>query len=319
MFYDVFNGDADGLCALVQLRLAEPRDSVRITGVKRDIALLNQVPVQPDLTVTVLDINFDSNRQAAIALLEAGAQLFYVDHHNPGGELPESDRLTALIDTAPNVCTSLLVDRYLQGAHAHWATVGAFGDNLREVALARCQQAGLSAEQISKLDCLGVYLNYNGYGATVEDLHFHPAKLYDQLIEWSCPLDFIRAANALWQQLEEGYQSDMSQALAIAPDYADESVAVICLPDAPWSRRVSGVLGNELANRMPTRAHAVITQTASGDLLVSVRAPLSNPTGADDLVKQFPSGGGRKAAAGINRLPVEQLPAFIDRIKSHWR
>ena len=31
-FYDVFNGDADGLCALHQLRLAEPRDAVLVTG-----------------------------------------------------------------------------------------------------------------------------------------------------------------------------------------------------------------------------------------------------------------------------------------------
>ena len=42
--FDVFNGDADGLCALHQLRLEAPLDSVLITGVKRDIALLQRVP-----------------------------------------------------------------------------------------------------------------------------------------------------------------------------------------------------------------------------------------------------------------------------------
>ena len=41
--YDVFNGDADGICALVQLRHAEPRNAQLITGVKRDISLLKQV------------------------------------------------------------------------------------------------------------------------------------------------------------------------------------------------------------------------------------------------------------------------------------
>ena len=44
--YDVFNGDADGICALQQLRLAEPRDAVLVTGVKRDIALLDRVPAR---------------------------------------------------------------------------------------------------------------------------------------------------------------------------------------------------------------------------------------------------------------------------------
>jgi hypothetical protein len=43
--YDVFNGDADGICALHQLRLANPRDAVLLTGVKRDIALLQRVPL----------------------------------------------------------------------------------------------------------------------------------------------------------------------------------------------------------------------------------------------------------------------------------
>ncbi len=43
MWIDVFNGDADGICALLQLRLQQPRESLRITGVKRDIALLERV------------------------------------------------------------------------------------------------------------------------------------------------------------------------------------------------------------------------------------------------------------------------------------
>jgi len=34
-YYDVFNGDADGICALHQLRLAEPREATLVTGVKR--------------------------------------------------------------------------------------------------------------------------------------------------------------------------------------------------------------------------------------------------------------------------------------------
>ena len=41
--FDVFNGDADGLCALHQLRLAEPADSELVTGPKRDISLLKRV------------------------------------------------------------------------------------------------------------------------------------------------------------------------------------------------------------------------------------------------------------------------------------
>ena len=39
---DIFNGDADGICALTQLRNAEPVQSTLITGVKRDIALVSK-------------------------------------------------------------------------------------------------------------------------------------------------------------------------------------------------------------------------------------------------------------------------------------
>ena len=57
--FDVFNGDADGLCALQQLRLAAPRSTVLVPGVKRDIALLQRVPAGPGDSVTALDIALD--------------------------------------------------------------------------------------------------------------------------------------------------------------------------------------------------------------------------------------------------------------------
>mgnify|MGYP007000196212 len=42
-YWDVFNGDADGICALLQLRLAQPKNSQLVTGIKRDIELLDRV------------------------------------------------------------------------------------------------------------------------------------------------------------------------------------------------------------------------------------------------------------------------------------
>jgi hypothetical protein len=42
--FDVFNGDADGICALHQLQLVTPAESVPVTGSKRDIALLARIP-----------------------------------------------------------------------------------------------------------------------------------------------------------------------------------------------------------------------------------------------------------------------------------
>ena len=60
--FDVFNGDADGLCALTQLRNARPLETELVTGVKRDINLLDRVQAEPGSQVTVLDVSLDKNR-----------------------------------------------------------------------------------------------------------------------------------------------------------------------------------------------------------------------------------------------------------------
>jgi len=91
---------------------------------------------------------------------------------------------------------------------------------------------------------------------------------------------------------------------------ATERHAVIVLPDASWSRRVGGILGNKLAAEHPARAHAVLTAKAGG-YLVSVRAPVAQPSGAEQLCRQFETGGGRAGAAGINHLPQADFDRFV--------
>ncbi|MBS4052635.1 MAG: DHH family phosphoesterase, partial [Methylomonas sp.] len=77
MNFDVFNGDADGICALLQLRLAEPADSILVTGVKRDISLLKRVDAKAGDRVNVLDISLDKNRQPLMDLLDRRVEVFY--------------------------------------------------------------------------------------------------------------------------------------------------------------------------------------------------------------------------------------------------
>ncbi len=313
--YDVFNGDADGICALHQLRLAYPADSQLITGVKRDITLLERVMAKPGDKITVLDISLDKNREALLALLERGAQVVYFDHHF-SGDLPAHRGFEVHIDSAPDVCTSLLVDRFLQGRYRIWAVVGAFGDNLHEAARRAAKPLRLSADQLDALQSLGVCLNYNGYGETLADLHFPPDELYRLLHGHADPFAFI-AGEPAFRQLQQGYVEDMAKAGELQPEMATGAVALYILPDAPWSRRVSGSFGNRLSQSWPKRAHAILARR-SGGYTVSVRAPLAAPMGADDLCRRFDSGGGRKAAAGINCLPDAHLDAFVAQFRAVW-
>ena len=64
MQFDVYNGDADGICSLLQLRLENPLTTERVTGVKRDIALLERVQASAGDHVTVLDISMAKNSAA---------------------------------------------------------------------------------------------------------------------------------------------------------------------------------------------------------------------------------------------------------------
>jgi hypothetical protein len=241
-----------------------------------------------------------------------------VDHHFPGDSLPEHDNFTALIDTQPTTCTSLLIDEHLGGSFHNWAIAAAFGDNLNAVAEELASEAGLSRQQTNDLQTLGVCINYNGYGVTVDDLHFHPADLYREFVTFEDPLDLIASQPPAWQKLRSGYEADMASGLA-APVLAENASSVVVrLPNQPWARRVSGVLGNELANRNPDKACGIVTENADGSYLVSIRAPLNNRTGADEVARQFATGGGRKAAAGINELPAEQLEVFLSVMASFW-
>ena len=314
--FDVFNGDADGLCALHQLRLTEPRDAFLVTGVKRDIALLARVDAQRGDRVTVLDVSLNKNRAALLRLLDAGAHVDYFDHHQ-ADDIPVHAGLRAHIDTSAEVCTSLLVNRYLGGRYLIWAVAAAFGDNLAQAARRESIPLGLSESALSELQALGECLNYNGYGETPEDLFFHPVALYRELHRYTDPFGFMRES-AVFQVLQRGYAEDMERARAMRPAQANEIGAVYMLPDAAWARRVSGVFGNALASAAPHLAHAVLTQKAGG-YLVSVRAPLNNKQGADTLCAQFETGGGRKGAAGINYLPEAELPRFLALFDTTYR
>ena len=314
--FDAFNGDADGICALLQLRQAEPREAVLVTGVKRDVRLLDRVSGAAARRVTVLDVSLDKNREALVGLLEAGAEVFYCDHHF-AGDIPEHGRLKSLINTAPDVCTSLLVNGHLRGAFAHWAVVGAYGDNLEASAEALAGTLGVDRALVDLYRRLGIYINYNGYGASLEDLHFHPGDLFRAMRAYARPQHFVHDARASFERLEQGYAEDMARADALEADWETPAAAVFVLPDAAWARRVSGVYGNALARATPQRAHAVLTAQRGG-FLVSVRAPLGDKRDADTVCRQFASGGGRAAAAGINHLPEDELRRFIDTLSATY-
>ena len=312
MYIDVFNGDADGICALHQLRLAEPRPNAQlITGVKRDIRLLQQLSGIHKAHITVLDISLDSNRDALTILLKNGSQVFYVDHHF-SGIIPKHSKLEAHIDFTSDTCTSLIVNRLLAGKYCSWAVVGAFGDNLQQAALRAAESLALPDSVIDKLRELGELLNYNRYGFSIADLFYHPKDLYLKIKPFTDPLEFMENSNVL-ARLQDGYLHDMQKSSTYKPIRVTEAGRIFELPPEPWARRISGVFSNLKAREKPVLAHGLLIANPDKTYRVNIRAPLDNMKGADTICRAFPTGGGRAGAAGINSLPAAQIELFYNK------
>ncbi len=317
MHYDIFNGDADGIFSLHQYRLQHPlAKRCLLTGVKRDICLLSQLENSCNCSLTVFDISIDSNRTALQKLLQHGNQVTYFDHHFPGESI--NDRLLqAHIDINPASCTSLIVNRLLDNQHGLWAICGAFGDNLHEPAMKLANTFHLSEQQTGLLRQLGELFNYNGYGSTLEDLLFHPRELYEAVIPYADPFEYLENSEQI-STLQTSFESDIALAMQEKELGIPGKNRAYHLPNTPWARRVVGVFSNLRARERTAAAHVIITENQDGTLRISVRAPLEDRKHADTLCRLYPTGGGRPAAAGINSLPPEMLDRFLNTFHSFY-
>jgi len=315
-YFDVFNGDADGICALHQLRLEQPVEATVVTGLKRDIALLDAVDAAEADVVTVLDLSMQRNRDALQRLLARGVRVHYFDHHDPG-PVPEHEGLIAVIDTSADACTSVIVDRILHGRFRPWAIVGAFGDNLPDTAIGLAHTLGLDARRVATLRELGEDLNYNAYGQSESDVMIAPEALYRIVRRYADPFE-LAAREPVMHRLKEEREADLGRALEAAPMHSDDGVDAWLLPDEPWSRRVGGTFANRLALDDPGRAHAVLTPIAGDAYLVSLRSPRERGLRASEFCRRFGSGGGRALAAGIDALPRADLPRLLAALDAAW-
>lgn len=306
--FDVCNGDADGLCAVRQWRLLEPAEATLVTGLKREIALLQRVPAEAADEVLVCDVSLERNRAALLALLARGVRVRWFDHH-AAGEVPDDPGLEAHLDFGAEVCSSLLVDRHLGGRQRAWALAGAYGDELTAEADRLALASGFGASQRAALQRLGRAINYNAYGEDVSDVRLHPAALYTLMARHADPFALL-AHEPVIAEIDAQRDADLRLALALAPAWQSDRARVVVLPDAAWSRRVSGVLANELAAERPAQAQAVLSVRRDGAYRVSVRAPREAPQGAAALCRGF-GGSGRSAAAGIDALPAAELDRFV--------
>ena len=290
--FDVCNGDADGLCAVLQWRLAHPQPATLVTGLKRELELLQQVPAEAGDEVLVCDLSMQRNHAALLRLLRRAACRCATSTTTRSTTCRSMPALQACIDFDPRVCTSLLMDRLLDGRFRAWALVGAYGDNLTRVADALAVGMGLDEAERQQLRLLGEGINYNAYGDEAGDQHIAPQQLYARLSRHAHPLELLRQ-DSIGSELDALRRADLQQALAQDIHAAGRGARWVRLPDAPWSRRVIGGLANELAVERaaagPRRAQGRPAAAATSSACARRRARPRGPT----------SSAAASAAAGV--------------------
>ena len=309
--YFVFNGDADGICAAHQLYLKKPQQFEAITGVKRDIALLKKIEQVSDSSINVFDIAVEKNLPFLSRLFEQNCKILWFDHHI-SHELPEHGNIDYHIQTETDVNTSLIVSRFLGEPVSPWAVVGLFGDNMSKPAEAKAKNLGLNGSQTRDLKKMGELLNYNAYGSTIADLHFHPAEILERMKPYSDPQLFMQEETVI-EELEKGHKADfqkIEQAEWLTPN-------IVRLPDEKWARRVVGDFAYQLVRDDPDKDFAVLL-TMGENYQVSIRTSVKSSKNAGEFCLQFPTGGGRASAAGINALPTVLLNDFVDRFNGYF-
>ena len=286
MRWYAYNGDADGICSMVQWGLVYGIEGKRITGVKRDIELLERVSPNPDDEIIVMDISLARNHARAVELSSQGYDITWFDHHLAGDPI---DAIATHIDTSSDVCTARIVEKFL-GVDSDWAQVALHGD-------------GLSVHSSKpEFKELGELLNYNGYGADLSDLHFHPDELLLLCLQAKTPQNFIDTQ--AFMTLKNGFESDLSNAKNIEP-----SNGYYLLPNEAWARRVVGVMAHRI-NESGDGPH-VIAIDKGETLQVSIRGS----EGIGELCKMF-GGGGRATAGGIDALPKSEIAALMKEVNS---
>lgn len=316
----LFNGDADGMVSQHMLGMHLGPPDLRITGLKRDIKLLAKLPPIESGHLHVLDISLGQNEgDLAPLLAQEEIKITWYDHHE-SGEVQNHPRLFRHILQSPGSCTGSIVHAFCGRRFPLWAAISAFGDNLPVTADALAGEGSATEEEKALLRKSGQLLNYNAYGESPADVLFAPLDLAQEMSAFTSALEFCRQSR-IFSPLEKQFAMDEENFQNLKPILQTASAKVYQVPAEPWARRFSATWVNQTILKNPHQALAILYPRQDGNFMVSIRAPRGGEPApsAADLAAEFPTGGGRKLAAGINSLAPMDLTRFLNRMADFFK
>ena len=204
--FDVCNSDADGLCAVRQWRLREPAQATLVTGLEREIALLQRVPAVGPTRCWCATSPWPATATRSCHCSSAAWRCAGSITMTPARcGCPASWRLSRL---RCRDLQRLLVERHLGGAHRAWALVGAYGDALTTVTDRLAAASGFDALQRAALRRLGQAINYNAYGEQLFDLRIAPAELYGVMARHADPFALL-ATEPVIDEIDDQREADL--------------------------------------------------------------------------------------------------------------
>jgi hypothetical protein len=305
---DICIGDANGLCSLLQWRLHQPKQSSTLALLGRESRLDGLIQASPGDDVLLCDIPMQANRSTLMQLLDSGAQIQYLSHQI-GEESLWHPQLQYIEDAPQDSCTSLMVDRILDGKYRQWALVGAYGKRCNASADKLASSVGLPAHERARLRELGELINYNACSVDGQNACIPPVDLYSLMSGYQQAMDFLQSESVA-SELESVRREDLERAEQIAPYWQDAHASVYVLPDTPWAHRVAGGLGTHLSANEPTRAHAFLRPAANGCFMTRVHAARNNPNGGLTFTDAQADDDCQRAWV-IEHLPDQEIDHFI--------
>lgn len=308
--YCFFNGDADGICSALQFLMSGHEIKNFVTGPKRshDLIQVSQVELS-NLNIVACDIELDKNFSHVLTALQNSCLIKWFDHHGSQdieNKLCEYKNFISYIDTSRDTNTSLIVFNYIKNIKLiKWVIVGLFGDNIRNTALNYCHRLNLSEDEIYQLSEIGELINYNSYGENIESLLINPIEILNELKNFEEPILFYNEAQII-HSIKKQYLEDFET----AKNYLTNNSNIILLPNANWSRRIYGIFGNWLLRTNKNCIFAILVEFDQEHYMVSIRSSSDKLLDVGSFCRKFETGGGRKIAGGINKLPKSQFQNF---------